>query len=335
MRIKALAASEAGAPLQPFEYELGELGEEEVDIKVHYCGICHSDLSMWKNDWQMTAFPFVPGHEVIGEVAAVGDRAKNLQVGQTVGLGWISKSCMRCESCMDGDHNLCLDAEGTIVGRHGGFAERTRAHSSWVLPLPSRVTPAKAGPLFCGGITVFNPIIQNNIRGGDRIGVVGIGGLGHMALRFLQVWGCEVTAFSTSPEKEPEARKLGAQHFVNTRDEDALEKLAGSFDMIVVTVNVPLPWDNYINALKPKGVLHLVGAAPEVTASVFGLIVGQKSISASPVGSPANTRRMLEFCSLHGIEPLTESFPMSEANSAFERLESGKPRYRIVLKNDL
>ena len=283
---------------------------------------------------KITRFPFVPGHEIVGNIRAVGDRVTHLTPGQTVGLGWYSQSCMTCRQCMSGNHNLCPDAVGTIVGRHGGFADTVRAHKGWVLPLPEGVNSATAGPLFCGGITVFNPIVQNNVRPTDRVGVVGIGGLGHMALRFLRAWGCEVTAFSTSPEKEPEARELGAHNFVNTRDARELEKLAGHFDMILVTVNVSLDWDAYINALSPKGKLHIVGAAPSVTATVFPMIIGQRSFGGSPLGSPATTISMLEFAARHGIEPVSETFPMSKVNDALEKLRSGKPRYRIVLEND-
>ncbi len=334
MHVKAYAASEAAAKLQPFEFELGEIGEEQVDIEVSHCGICHSDLSMLDNEWQITEYPLVPGHEVVGKIKAVGPSVTHLSVGQTVGLGWFAQSCMTCAQCLSGNHNLCPSAEGVIVGRHGGFADVVRAHKGWVIPLPDGVNAGSAGPLFCGGITVFNPIVQNNVRPTDRVGVVGIGGLGHMALRFLRAWGCEVTAFSTSSDKKEEALKLGAHRFVNTRDTGALEKLAGHFNLILVTVNVALPWDEYVNALGPKGKLHLVGAAPSVEATVFPLLIGQKSFGASPLGSPATMGAMLEFAARHGIAPVTETYPMSKVNDAFERLRSGKARYRIVLEND-
>ncbi len=335
MSTHAFAAREAGGKFDEFDFDSGDLGRDEVEIDVRNCGICHSDLSMLNNEWGMTAYPFVGGHEVVGTVAAFGEDVAGLTVGQTVGLGWWSKSCMSCSECMAGDHNLCTTAEATILGRHGGFADKVRASAEWVLPLPEGVNDATAGPLFCGGVTVFNPIIQNNIQPTDRVGVVGIGGLGHMALRFLKAWGCHVTAFSTSPAKEEEARGFGAYDFVSTNDGKGLQKLTGSLDMILVTVNVELDWDAYIAALKPKGVLHIVGAAPKITASVFPLILGQKSISASPSGSAATLREMLEFCGRHRIEPQVETFPMSGINEAFEKLHRGKPRYRIVLENDL
>jgi uncharacterized zinc-type alcohol dehydrogenase-like protein len=306
-----------------------------VEINVQYCGICHSDLSMLKNEWGMTQYPFVPGHEVVGTVGAIGSGVTGLEIGQPVGLGWFSGSCMQCEWCLSGDHNLCLDGEGTIVGRHGGFADKVRAKQAWVFPLPDEVNPETAGPLFCGGITVFNPIVQLGIKPTDRVGVVGIGGLGHMALRFLKAWGCEVTAFSSSPDKEAEARELGASHFVNSRDPEAIAAVANSFDAILSTVNVDLDWDAYIAALRPKGRLHLLGAVLNpISTSLFPMLVGQKSLSSSPVGSPITTQEMIEFAARHHVEPITELFPFDQVNEAMDKLENGKPRYRIVLKHE-
>jgi len=332
--IHAYAAKSAGALLEPFEYDPGSLNDEEVEIQVEYCGICHSDLSMLDNDWGISRYPFVPGHEVVGTVAAIGDRVTTVHIGQRVGLGWYSHSCMHCEWCMTGNHNLCLTVEQTVVGRHGGFADKVRAHEEWVVSLPETVDASKAGPLFCGGLTVFNPIVQFDIKSTDRVGVIGIGGLGHMALRFLHAWGCDVTAFSSNPAKEAEARELGANHVVNSRDPKALEAVAGSFDMILSTVNADLDWGLYISALRQKGRLHFVGVVPSaIQAYAFPLIAGQKSISGSPLGSPATTVRMLEFAARHGIEPVTETFAFSEVNEALAHLKSGKARYRIVLKH--
>jgi uncharacterized zinc-type alcohol dehydrogenase-like protein len=330
--VRAYAASQAGGRLEPFEYNLPEtLQHDEVEVDIRYCGICHSDLSVLDDEWGISQYPLVPGHEVIGTVAAVGEHVTHVQVGQWVGVGWFSRSCLICDQCMGGNHNLCPSAEGIMMGRPGGFADKVRAQSHWVTPLPEGISRADAGPLFCGGITVFNPIIQNNIRPTHRVGVIGIGGLGHMALQFLSAWGCEVTAFSTTPDKEAEARAFGAHHFVSTRDEAALEQLAGSFDMILDTVNVNLPWDLYIQALAPKGKLHLVGAAHQVTATVFPMLVRQRSVGASPLGSPATIREMLRFAARHGIAPQTEHFPLAQVNEAMEHLKTGKPRYRIVL----
>ncbi len=332
--IHAYAVHEPKGLLKPFEFDAGPLQAEEVEIKVEYCGICHSDLSMANNEWGMSQYPVVPGHEVVGTIAAVGERVNTLQVGQQVGLGWFSRSCMTCEWCMSGHHNLCLTAEGTIVGRYGGFADKVRAHHSWVIPLPANLNPATVGPLFCGGITVFNPIVQFDVKPTDHVGVIGIGGLGHMALRFLQAWGCDVTAFSSSPDKEAEARELGANHFVNSRDPEALKAVANSYDLILSTVNVALDWDAYVAALRPKGRLHLVGAVLQpVSTQLFPLLLGQKSVSASPLGSPTTISHMLDFASRHQIEPVIETFRFDQINEAMDKLEHGKPRYRIVLKH--
>lgn len=333
--IRAYAASEAGGRLAPFEYEAGPLGDGDVEIEVLWCGVCHSDLSMVDNEWGMSEYPLVPGHEVVGRIAAVGDGVSHLSAGRLVGLGWYSASCMTCPQCMGGDHNLCGTGEQTIVGRHGGFADRVRCHAEWAIPLPDGLDAAAAGPLFCGGITVFNPIVQFDVRPTDHVGVVGIGGLGHLALQFLSNWGCHVTAFTSSASKTEEARRFGAHAVVDSRDDEALEKVAGSLDFLLSTVNAPLNWDLYIKALKPKGRLHLVGAVLEpIPVAAFSLIVGQHSVSGSPLGSPATIEKMLEFCGRHGIAPQIETFPMSQVNEAFDRLRAGNARYRIVLEND-
>jgi uncharacterized zinc-type alcohol dehydrogenase-like protein len=289
---------------------------------------------MLNNEWGFSQFPFVPGHEVVGIVGAIGHQVKGISLGQRVGLGWFSGSCLTCEWCMSGNHNLCPSAEGTIVGRYGGFADRVRADAAWVVPLPDKLEAQAAGPLFCGGITVFNPIVQFNVKPTDRVGVLGIGGLGHLALRFLDAWGCEVTAFSNSPEKEEEAKQLGADHFVNSRDSEAVGKIANSLDFILSTVTASLDWNAYIAALRPKGRLHIVGVVPEpVSFPIFPLLAGQKSVSASPSGSPSVIVTMLEFAARHGIQPTIETYPFSELNDALEKLRHGKPRYRIVLKH--
>ena len=328
------AAAQPGQALTEIEFDAGEIDPEQVQVKVESCGICHSDLSMLDNNWGNSTYPLVAGHEVIGTIEKVGSQAKGLAVGDRVGIGWFAGSCLACQPCLSGRQQLCSHAEQTIVGRHGGFADRVRADWEWAIKLPKELDPASAGPLFCGGITVFSPIIDYGIQPTDRVGVIGIGGLGHMALQFLSKWGCEVTAFTTSESKADEARQLGAHHVVGTRDKEDLAKLAGPLDFILVTANVGLDWDLYIAALAPDGRLHFVGAVLEpVPVAAFSLIGGRKSISGSPLGSPATVAKMLDFCARHQIAPVTETFAMKDVNAALDHLRSGKARHRIVLKN--
>jgi uncharacterized zinc-type alcohol dehydrogenase-like protein len=332
--IKAYAASEPGGELKPFEYDPGPLAAQEVEIDVVACGICHSDLSMHDNEWGITKYPFVPGHEVVGTIAKVGGQVGHLHEGDKVGLGWHSGYCMTCSSCMSGDHNLCAGAQGVIIGRHGGFANKVRAQAPSVIPLPEGLDMTSAGPLFCGGITVFNPLVQFGIKPTDKVGVIGIGGLGHLAIKFANAWGCEVIAFTSSAGKKQEALELGAHRTVDSRSTEEIEAQAGQLDLLISTVNVSLDWKAYIATLKPKGRLHFVGATLEpVSIGVFSLIMAQRSVSGSPVGSPATIARMLDFAVRHNIKPVVETFRFDQINAAFEHLKSGKPRYRIVLTN--
>ena len=334
MIVQAYAAKEIKGKLATFNYELGELGPEDVDIKVAYCGVCHSDLSMINNEWGLTDYPLVPGHEIAGEVVRVGSSVKNLKIGDKVGMGWVSESCMTCSECMGGDHNLCSGNEATIVGRHGGFADYVRGHWSWVIPIPESMDMSKVGPLFCGGITVFNPIVIAGVQPTDSVGVIGIGGLGHMALKFLKHWGCEVVAFSSNPSKKDEILAMGANKVVNSRDPKEFESIQGKLKLILNTTNVKLDWNSYIAALAPKGKLHTVGAVAEpMEIAAWNLLDKQKSVGGSPLGSPELTKKMLEFCARHEIYPTVEEFPMDKVNEAMEHLETGKARYRIVLKN--
>jgi alcohol/geraniol dehydrogenase (NADP+) len=268
----------------------------------------------------------------VGTIRDIGPGVSHHQIGRQVGLGWHSGYCMTCPSCLSGDHNLCANAQGTIVNRHGGFADKVRAHAASVVALPENIDAHSAGPLFCGGITVFNPLVQFGVKPTDRVAVIGIGGLGHMALQFLNAWGCQVTAFTSSDAKKKEALELGAHQTLNSRDPDEIKAAAGHFDMILSTVNVKLDWNDYIQTLKPRGRLHYVGATLEpLDLNIFPLIMGQRSISASPVGSPANIAQMLDFAVRHGIKPVIETFPMEKVNNAMDRLRSGQARYRLVL----
>jgi len=331
--IKAYAAFEPSAELKAYEYDPGELLPDQVEIDVLYCGICHSDLSVIDNDWGMTQYPVVPGHEVVGKIVCVGDEVKQLSVGQSVGLGWHSGYCNECAPCNSGDQNLCQNSQATILGHHGGFAEKVRADANSVVPIPDGIDLESAGPLFCGGITVFNPLVQFNIEPTSKVAVIGIGGLGHMALQFLNAWGCEVTAFTSNEDKKQEALNMGAHYTLNSTDEKEIEAAAGSFDLILSTVNVKLNWDLYLNTLKAKGRLHFVGATLDpLDIGVFSLIMQQRTVSGSPVGSPSTIAKMLEFSNLHNIKPVIEKFKFEDVNKAIEQLRSGKAHYRVVLE---
>jgi len=326
------AATAPRAALQPYQYQPGALGAEEVEVAVEYCGICHSDQSMIDNEWGNARYPFIPGHEVVGIIVRLGEQASGLQLGQRVGIGWYKGSCMHCHSCMEGAHQLCGTVKPTIIGSHGGFADRLRAHWAWAIPLPAGLEPSLVGPLFCAGSTVFSPLLEFDVKPTDRVGVVGIGGLGHLALRFLNAWGCEVTAFTSSLSKQDEARRLGAHQVVASTDSEALKAIAGSLDFLLVTASADLDWNALIATLRGKGRLHFVGIVPSaIPVHVFNLIPRQRSLSGSPVGSPASMARMLEFCARHQILPQVEHFPMSRVNDALDHLRAGKARYRVVL----
>jgi len=331
--IKAYAAMEAGGDLQPYEYDPGELADNHVEIAVSACGLCHSDLSMINNDWRGSTYPLIAGHEAIGTVTELGANVKNLKVGQVVGVGWTSESCMHCSSCLSGSQQRCAQGMTTIRG-HGGFADRIRVQDIWAVPLPEGMDSQSAGPLFCGGITVFAPMMDFDLKPTDRIGIIGIGGLGHLAIQFAKAWGCEVTAFTTNMDKEPELRNLGAHKIVNSRDEGAIKALRGQFDMVLSTVNVNLPWHRYMGALAPEGRLITVGMVGEPMGISAGqLITGQKSVGGSDTGAPHMVAKMLEFCMRHDIKPMVDYFPMSDINTAIAHLKAGKARYRVVLEN--
>ncbi len=334
MTYKAWVAKAAKQPMVLETVDLGPLGVEDVEVAVEHSGLCHSDLSVLNNDWGISQYPAILGHEVVGRVTALGANAKGLQIGQRVGVGWNSASCMHCRQCMSGNHHLCPQVQPTIVGHRGGFATHVRAHWAWALPLPEKLNFAEAGPLLCGGVTVFAPLVMY-VKPTDRVGIIGIGGLGHMAVKFAAAYGCDVTAFTSSESKFEEAKGFGANHVVSSKDSAAIKKLGGRFDLLISTVNAKLDWDALIGTLAPNGRLHLVGVVIEpIPVAALALIVQQRSVSGSPSGSPASIATMLDFAARHNVTPQTEHFPMSKINEAFARLESGKARYRIVLDAD-
>ncbi len=333
-QIKGFAAHAAGAELLPYRYDPGELGPHDVEIAITHCGICHSDLHLISNDWGISQYPFIPGHEVVGKVAAIGSEVQNLQEGQRVGLGWQSNSCGQCEWCIRGLENLCPAAEGTCVHRNGGYADSVRASSRFVFPIPEALDSERAAPLLCGGITVYNPLRNHSINPSSRVGIVGIGGLGHLAIQFARVFGAHVTAFSTSANKEEEARTFGAHHFVNTRESKAMKEVAGTQDFILTTVNADQDWAAFIQTLRPTGTLCFVGVPPSpVAMHAFPLISGLRAVTGSPTGSPHRLREMLDVAARHNVQAQIESFPMSKANDAIEKVKKSRVRYRAVLAN--
>ena len=332
--IQGLAAHAAGAELLPFRYDPGELGAQEVEIQISHCGVCHSDLHLIANDWGISQFPLIPGHEIVGTVAAVGAAVQSMEVGQRVGVGWQSNSCGLCEWCSQGLENLCAQLEATCVRRHGGYAQAVRVNARFAIPIPDVIPSESAAPLLCGGVTVYNPLRSHGINPASRVGVVGIGGLGHLALQFARVFGAEVTAFSTSAAKEQEARTLGAHHFVNTRESKEMREVLGKFDFILTTINVDQDWNLYIQLLRPTGTLCFVGVPPSpVSVQAFPLIAGIRTITGSPIGSPHMLREMMDVAARHGVKAQTEDFPMAKVNQAIDKVKKNKVRYRAVLAN--
>lgn len=334
--IHAYAALKAGAALEPYQFDAGELQPHQVEVKVEYCGLCHSDISVINNDWKSSVYPVVAGHEIIGTIVQLGSEAKGLKVGQRVGIGWTAESCQYCDPCVSGQQVLCSgEKTATIVDHAGGFADKVRAGWQWVIPLPEDLDPESAGPLLCGGITVFDPILKHQIQAIHHVGVIGIGGLGHMAIKLLKAWGCEITAFTSNLDKTEELKAMGADHVVNSRDTAALKAQHGKFNLLLSTVNVTLDWSAYLTTLAPNGTVHMLGLVLEpMQISAGTLIGGAKSVTGSPTGSPAALRQLLKFAARKNIAPQIEVFPMSQLNQAIEHLHSGQARYRIVLKAD-
>ncbi|MFN7820258.1 MAG: NAD(P)-dependent alcohol dehydrogenase [Cyanobacteriota bacterium] len=322
-------ASAPGAPLERVEAPPLQPGPDELLLEVLHCGLCHSDVSMIDNSWAASSYPLVPGHEAVGRVIAVGEGVDPGLIGELRGLGWFSGSCRHCEQCLAGRANLCPNAQSTIVGRPGAFASQVKAHQDWAIPVPEALSATDAGPLFCGGITVFAPLIDEGVSPTARVAVIGVGGLGHLALQFCRAWGCEVAAVTTSAAKAEEARRLGAHDVVPLAD---LAAQAGRFDLIINTVNKPLEWPAVIGALAPLGRLHLLGAVLEpLPVSAFDLIMTRRAITGSPTSSPSSLRKMVAFCARHQIQPVVEHLPMHQINEAIHRLRLGDVRFRFVL----
>jgi uncharacterized zinc-type alcohol dehydrogenase-like protein len=334
MSIHGYAAVKAREPLQQFSYDPEDLGPFDVEIAITHCGVCHSDIHLVDNDFQISHYPFIPGHEVVGTVRAMGSQVTNLRAGQRVGVGWQCGSCLECEWCVQGEETCCAQQRWTCVGRHGGFAEAIRVDSRFAFAIPDALDSADAAPLLCAGITVYSPLRAPGIGPDSKVGVIGIGGLGHLALQFARAMGYEVTAFSTTPDKQKEAESFGADRFVVSTDAAQMEQAAGSLDLLICTVNVDLDWMQWMNLLRPWGTLCFVGLPPKpVNISAMSLIMGNRSVRGSGIGNRSTMREMLEFAARHGIKPHIQIMPMSQATEAINIVRNNKARYRIVLEN--
>jgi alcohol/geraniol dehydrogenase (NADP+) len=334
MPIQGYGVHAAGAELLPLRYDPSDLSTQDVEVSITHCGVCHSDLSLIDNDWGVSQYPFIPGHEIVGTVTQVGEAVRHLAPGDRVGIGWQADSCGFCEWCRKGEENLCGQAQATCVGRNGGYAETVRVNARFAVMLPEALDSQKAAPLLCAGITVYEPLRAVGVNPSSRVGVIGIGGLGHLALQFARAFGAEVTAFSTSVDKESEALELGAHHFVHSRDSKALRAVEGTQDLIVSTINAAQEWSAFVGALRPHGTLCLVGVPPKpVVVEPFPLIAGARCVCGSNTGSPARIAEMLDVAARHNVAARTETFRMAEVNQAIARLRKNNVHYRAVLAN--
>ncbi|MEL7038245.1 MAG: NAD(P)-dependent alcohol dehydrogenase [Cyanobacteria bacterium J06592_8] len=322
--------------LQPWDYEPAPLDSGDIEIRVTHNGLCHTDLHMRDNDWSVSQFPLVAGHEVVGEVAAMGEKVTGLQIGDRVGAGWIRNSCRVCDHCLRGEENICRQGyTGLIVGNHGGFADRVRLPADFTYKIPDTLDSASAAPLLCAGITVYTPLRTHITHPGMKVGVMGIGGLGHLGLQFARAMGAEVTAFSSSPSKEAQAKEFGAHHFQQWGTAEEMQAVMGTFDLILCTISGETDWDVAIAILGNNGKLCLVGL-PVSTLNIplLPLIFGQKSVVGSVVGGRYFMQEMLNFAALNKIKPMVEIMPLSQVNEAMDQVAANKARYRIVLVSE-
>jgi uncharacterized zinc-type alcohol dehydrogenase-like protein len=327
----AFAALAAKQPLVPHQYEPRALEPQDVEVAISHCGICHSDLHLIDNDWSSSVYPLVPGHEIVGTVSAVGSECA-LAIGQRVGVGWQRSACLECEYCQAGEENLCPRQQATCVGHMGGFAHRIRLDGRFAFPLPAALDSAAAAPLLCAGVTVFAPLRRWGVRAGMNVGVIGIGGLGSLALGFLRALGCHPTAFTSSPDKREAALGLGAEEVASSTSVREIRALANRFEFLLCTVPARLDWITYLQTLKPNGVLCLVGAPPGVMQILAApLLTGQRVICGSDIGSPRAIRETLSFAAEHGIGAQVETAPLEEVNAALQRVRENRVRYRMVL----
>ena len=338
---KAYAAQSADSPIAPWEFERRTPGPTDVQVEIMFCGVCHSDIHQARNEWGGSTYPMVPGHEIVGRVSAVGSDVTKFAVGDLAGVGVMVDSCRECESCRISLEQYC-DRGQTVytynsrfqdgTPAYGGYSERIVADEAFTLKISPKLDLAATAPLLCAGITTYSPLKHWKVQPGQKVGVVGLGGLGHMALKFAHAFGAHVTQFTTSPGKEDDARRLGADDVVLTRDPENLKSLAGQFHFILDTVSAPHDLNMYLNLLKRDGSMVLVGL-PETPApvSAFPLTNGRRSLAGSNIGGLAETQEMLDFCAEHGIVSDIELTPISKINDAYERVIKNDVKYRFVI----
>lgn len=340
LKTAAYAAASSTAPLAPFSIERREPGPHDVLIEILYCGICHSDLHQVRDEWGRSRFPMVPGHEIIGKVSKTGSAVTGWKVGDTVGVGCFVDSCRACDACRDGEEQYCR--EGMVAtynsverdGRtptYGGYSTRITVDEKYVLRIPAGIPLERAAPLLCAGITTYSPLRRFDVRAGQQIAVVGLGGLGHMAVKLAKAMGAHVTVLSHSPGKQADAKRLGADEFVATGNPEAFKTHAGQFHFILDSVSAQHDYNAYLGLLRRDGTMVVVGL-PEPSPLAAGvLIMGRRRLAGSLIGGIAETQEMLDFCAAHDVASDVEVIAMQDVNQAYERLLRNDVRYRFVI----
>jgi uncharacterized zinc-type alcohol dehydrogenase-like protein len=341
MKTVGYAALTAKSPMAPFVFNRRALRPNDVAMEVLYCGVCHSDLHTARNDWGWTVYPALPGHEIVGRVTSVGADVSRYKVGDTVAVGCMVDSCMACDQCRKGEEQLCREGNtNTYNGRdrvtkentYGGYSKHLVVREEFVLRVPQTLDLAKVAPLLCAGITTYSPLRTWNVVPGSRVAVIGLGGLGHMAVKLAHGMGANVTVLSRSADKKADALALGADHFLLSTDRDAMTKAKSSFDLIIDTIPVKHSVDPYVSLLDIDSTLVLVGqVGPMAEHSSVPMLLGRRRIAGSPIGGIKETQEMLDFCAEKNILPECEMIRMDEINHAFERMEKADVRYRFVI----
>jgi uncharacterized zinc-type alcohol dehydrogenase-like protein len=335
MKVLGYATKAVGQPLEPFTCKQPKLDTHDVLVSITHCGLCQTDIHAINNYYGITTFPFVPGHEIVGYVSAVGSAVSNLKEGDRVGIGWQGRSCMKCEWCLQGEEQLCMDivSSGTWVP-YGGFSSSICVDSRFAYLLPDTTPSEVAAVLMCAGITVYSPLRSHSAQQGKKIGIIGVGGLGHLALQFAHALNYEVTAISSSLDKKEQALAFGADHFIFSNDQSMMQQAMFSFDLLLCTAHGKINWEVLLNTLKKNGNLILTGF-PDIALNSTDLVAHQLSITGSFLGNRVTMREMLSFAQEHSIVPKVELMPMTKVNEAIQRVKENKARYRIVLYNNI